>query len=73
MTKFIKSALLVGALVGSTAVVSFADAPKTADKTGAGSASGSGDAGSGSAAKGKTTTTKKTPPAKSAGSGAATK
>jgi hypothetical protein len=70
MTKFIKSALLVGALVGSTAVVSFADAPKTADKSGSGAGSataGSADAGSGSA-KSKTTTKKTTAPAKGAGS-----
>jgi hypothetical protein len=61
MTKLLKTVLIAGSLITSTAIVSFADAPKTADKAGAGSAAGSG---AGSAAKGKTAT-----PAKGAGAG----
>jgi hypothetical protein len=66
MTKLLKTVLIAGSLITSTAIVSFADAPKTADKAGAGSAA----AGSG-AAKGSASTTKgTTTPAKGSGSGA---
>ncbi len=64
MTKLLKTILIAGSLITSTAIVSFADAPKTADKAGAGSGSGSA-----TTAKGKTTTT----PAKGSGAGSAAK
>jgi hypothetical protein len=66
MTKLLKTILIAGSLITSTAIVSFADAPKTADKAGAGSGSGSAST---STAKGKTTTT----PAKGSGAGSASK
>jgi hypothetical protein len=65
MTKFLKTVLIAGSLITSTAIVSFADAPKTADKAGAGSASGSASKGSAS--------TKGTTPAKGSGAGSAAK
>jgi hypothetical protein len=65
MTKLLKTILIAGSLITSTAIVSFADAPKTADKAGAGSASGSASKGSAS--------TKGTTPAKGSGAGSATK
>ena len=72
MTKLLKTVLIAGSLITSTAIVSFADAPKTADKAptaGSGSAAGSG---SGSAAKGKAPA--KTPAkGTGAGSGSASK
>ncbi len=64
MTKLLKTVVLAGSLLVSAAVVSFADAPKTADKApSAGSASGSG-----SAAKSTPSKTTKTP-AKGSGAG----
>jgi hypothetical protein len=70
MTKLLKTILIAGSLITSTAIVSFADAPKTADKAGAGSASGSA---AGSASKGTTSTKGSTPAAKGSGAGSATK
>jgi hypothetical protein len=66
MNKLIKTVILAGSLVAATAVVSFADGDKTADKAPA--------AGSGSAAapKGKATT-KSTPKTAPKGGGSASK
>ena len=67
MKKLLKTVLLAGSLLASTAIVSFADAPKTEDKAPA-AGSGSGSAAK-STGKSTTKTTKSTKPAGS-GSGA---
>jgi hypothetical protein len=67
MTKLLKTVLIAGSLITSTAIVSFADAPKTADKAGAGSAA------AGSASKGSASTKGSTTPAKGSGAGSAAK